>query len=90
MLPPSHSFQQFFERCNSGKTDSTSMTMETHRTGGNMAAEAKSDAPIEEFFIDDKMSSMDELKKMSPATIKEMKVEKMGNGKSRIIVTLKK
>ncbi len=66
------------------------MTMETHRTGGNMAAEAKSDAPIEEFFIDDKMSSMDELKKMSPATIKEMKVEKMGNGKSRIIVTLKK
>ena len=66
------------------------MTMETHRTGGNMAAEAKSDAPIEEFFIDDNMSSMDELKKMSPATIKEMKVEKMGNGKSRIIVTLKK
>lgn len=66
------------------------MTMGTHRTGGNMAAEAKSDAPIEEFFIDDKMSSMDELKKMSPATIKEMKVEKMGNGKSRIIVTLKK
>lgn len=39
-----------------------------------MAAEAKSDAPIEEFFIDGKMSSMDELKKMSPATIKEMKV----------------
>lgn len=66
------------------------MTMETHRTGGNMAAEAKSDAPIEEFFIDDKMSSMDELKKISPAIIKEMKVEKMGNGKSRIIVTLKK
>lgn len=66
------------------------MTMETHRTGGNMAAEAKSDAPIEEFFIDDKMSSMDELKKISPAIIKEMKVEKMGNGKRRIIVTLKK
>ena len=72
------------------KTGSTSMTMETHRTGGNMAAEPKSDAPIEELFIDGKMSSMDELKKISSATIKEMKVEKMGNGKSRIIVTLKK
>lgn len=66
------------------------MTMETHRTGGNMAAEAKSDAPIEEFFIDGKKASMDELKKMCPATIKEMKVEKMGNGKRRIIVTPKK
>lgn len=57
------------------------MTMETHRTGGNMAAEAKSDAPIEEFFIDDKKASMYELKKISSAIIKEMKVEKMGNGK---------
>lgn len=66
------------------------MTMETHRTGGNIAAEAKSEPTIEEAFIDDKKSSMDELKKMSPATIKEMKVEKMGNGKRRIIVTLKK
>lgn len=66
------------------------MTMETHRTGGNIAAEAKSEPTIEEAFIDDKKALMDELKKMSPATIKEMKVEKMGNGKSRIIVTLKK
>lgn len=66
------------------------MTMETHRTGGNMAAEAKSDAPIEELFINGKKASMDELKKISSAIIKEMKVEKMGNGKSRIIVTLKK
>lgn len=66
------------------------MMMETHRTGGNMAAEAKSEPTIEEAFIDDKKASMDELKKISPAIIKEMKVEKMGNGKSRIVVTLKK
>lgn len=66
------------------------MTMETHRTGGNMAAEAKSEPTIEEAFIDDKKASMDELKKMSPATIKEMKVKKMGNGKRHIIVTLEK
>lgn len=66
------------------------MTMETHRTGGNIAAEAKSEPTIEEAFIDDKKALMDELKKMSSATIKEMKVEKMGNGKRRIIVTLKK
>lgn len=66
------------------------MTMETHRTGGNIAAEAKSEPTIEETFIDDKKASRDELKKMCPATIKEMKVEKMGNGKRRIIVTLKK
>lgn len=66
------------------------MTMETHRTGGNIAAEAKSEPTIEEAYIDCKKALMDELKKMSPATIKEMKVEKMGNGKRRIIVTLKK
>lgn len=66
------------------------MTMETHRTGGNIAAEAKSEPTIEETFIDDKKALMDELKKMCPATIKEMKVEKMGNGKRRIIVTPKK
>lgn len=66
------------------------MTMETHRTGGNIAAEAKSEPTIEEAFIDDKKALMDELKKMCPATIKEMKVEKMGIGKRRIIVTPKK